>query len=148
MGFLSDMWEQVDGPDEVQEAIIDAVCVSVAFDDEISDAEEEYVVGFIMEFMQIDDEEEALDYFRDGLNRIQDQVFEDIVDDIAERLPEVEQREIAFLAAVGASRSDSGIFSWGEEELLDAMADAFDFSDEERDQIIDYTEQMIDDFQR
>ncbi len=92
MGFLSDMWEQVDGPDEVQEAIIDAVCVSVAFDDEISDAEEEYVVGFIMEFMQIDDEEEALDYFRDGINRIQDQVFEDIVDDIAERLPEVEQR--------------------------------------------------------
>lgn len=142
MGSISEMWSNVAGPNEVQEAVIDAVCATILFDDEVSEDEGQFAVGFVASMLGVGDDD-ALRFVDDGLARLAEREFGEIVDDIAARLPQMEHRKLAFLAAVGASRVDSHEFSWGEEELIDAMADVFGFSDEERAGLTEEAEQII-----
>ncbi len=143
MGFFSSLWDSLAGPDDVQSAVIEAVAATIFFDGEVSDEERGYAIGFVASMMEVDDAE-ADRYMEEGIGRIQGRDFDDILRSIAERLPEFSQRRMAFLASVGASRAEGGFFSWGEEELLDAMANHFGFSDDEREMITEQAEQIMD----
>lgn len=134
MGKLTSLWNSIAGVTEVEEAIIDAICATVLFDDEITDDELGYAIGFVEGMTDID-ERKAASLVDAGFERVRGMDVDDVITHIVRRLPKREQRHVAFLASVGASHVGGGFFSWGEEDFLAALADEMGLTQDEMERL-------------
>ena len=142
MILLSSLWNSISGPSKVEEAIIDAICAVVLFDDELTDGESNYTIGFVEEMMGID-RAHAVQFVDAGLARVRGKNIKEVLKTIAERLPEKEQRHVAVLAVIGASRIDSGFHSWGEADFLHTMAETLGLSQAEFQKLEERAEEEL-----
>lgn len=142
MGFFSDMWNAFSGPDDAQLAIIDSIALTIIHDGQVSPEEQNFAVGFVASMLDVEPQE-ADNYMSQGVERVQNRHPHEVLNDITSRLPDFDSRRLAFLSSVGASRAEGGFFTWGEEDLLDDMAQAFGFDPHQRDMITQDAENMM-----
>jgi len=130
MSILSSLWTSVAGPSQVEEAIIDAICATVLFDDKITRNESGFAIGFVQELLAVDAERSAT-FVNESLERMRARDVDDIFTSLCHKLPTREDRNLALLAALGASRVDVMDQRWGESDFTHAMAEAFGLSEDD-----------------
>ena len=87
MGFFSDMWDSLAGPDDTQLAIIDAIALTIYYDGEISEEEKSFAVGFVASMLNVDSAE-ADEQMAQGVERVYGRNFREVLGSIASRLPD------------------------------------------------------------
>jgi uncharacterized tellurite resistance protein B-like protein len=139
MGFLTNLYSRISGLDVPQRAAVDAVCLSVVSDGEMSDEEHETSVAYIAEMLDISDEDAAktVDHV---FERIEEEGADAVLASIAERLSDHESRRLVFLAAAFIQHL-VGHLDDGEDDLLDQLAAAFDLSDEDVEELLGLAEE-------
>lgn len=139
MGFLTNIYSRISGLDVSHRAAVDAVCLSVVSDGEMSDEEHEAASAYVAEMMDTSDEEAS---------RIVDQVFERIEEEgadaliasIAERLAEGDARRMAFLAAAFVQYL-MGHLDDGDDDFVMQLSSALDLSDDEVEELLGLAEE-------
>ena len=141
MSFLSDVWGDIAGPGEVDEAIIEAVCAAIIADSEVTDQEIGYAIGFVESLLGTD-EGRASELVDKAIARVQGRDIAGLLADISTRLGDDHHREGAFVVVFAAMCVD-GFVSYDEETLLQSMAVAFSISAERAGELLVDAEQQI-----
>jgi tellurite resistance protein len=146
MGILSSLWNSVSGPEEVEEAFIDAICAAILFDAEIASDELSFAVEFVAAMMEIDPEP-AAEFVDASFERIQGRDVDLIIEEIVERLDDDEEaREGAVVAAATVVAVD-GHVSDDETSYVYALAEALGFDEERIQQLFAQAQELLQDSQ-
>lgn len=143
MGILASIFDESENPDEIERAFIHTVCLAVWSDDELTTEEHDYVLSCISDLLDVD-EESAEDYVQQTFATIEEEGFEEVMQWVVDELEREDDRERAFMIAVGALYAD-GEVSWDEEEFLVSFAMHLGINDERAEELVEQFEEEYND---
>ncbi|MEL6179074.1 MAG: TerB family tellurite resistance protein [Myxococcota bacterium] len=139
MGILANIFDNIDNPEEVERALIHTVCLAVWSDDELTEEEYTYAVSCVSELLDVDDEA-AEEVVEAAFATIEEDSFEEVMLWVADELEREEDRERAFMCAVGALYAD-GEIAWDEEDFLVSFAQHLHLDDARVQELIEQVEE-------
>lgn len=141
MGFLSNLFGDVADPDTIHQSLIDILCLSIASDGKIDQAEQKQAIHFVSEMLGASPER-ATSAVGASFERMRQQGLDATLVQAAAQIHLEEHREAAFLAATWIQYADNQIRP--EEDLfLQAAADALQIDDAHAQEMINYVESQI-----
>jgi tellurite resistance protein len=143
MNFLRQLWGNIAGPSPVQEAILDAVCTAVIYDNELTDDEIAYTVEFTATMMGLGTEA-AAELVDASLGRIAGRQADEVIDDIVARIGGQEEPSEAALIAAAAAIASDGEAIEEEHQYVHALGQALGFQGERLDAMIAQAAEVVE----
>ena len=135
MGILANIFDEVDNPEEVERAFIHAICLAIWSDDELTEEEYTFATDAVSDLLDVDDES-ARDQVESAFSTIEEEGFEEVMLWVVDDLEREEDRERAFMCAVGALYADDEV-TWDEEDFLQAFAQHLGIDDARAEELHD-----------
>ena len=134
MGYLSSLFRKVSGPDEVQEAMVDTICLA-ATGGRLTRSGREVACSYVAEALVLP-EDEAVDLVESSFERIEEEGVEGVIEQIVEDVVQEEDRAAIFQVAVFVQAADRHHDDDpGEEELLAMLAASLDLTVDEIEEL-------------
>lgn len=148
MGFLATVFNELTSNTEQQpsdEALLDALCLAVSSDDEVSDEEYEHVVELAMDLDAFRDrgQKSVEKAIRRAFERVEDEGdVEASLERIAHELPDKQGRRLVFHLIALVQQLD-GEVTEDEDDLLGLAARALEISDKRVEKILEEVDEAL-----
>jgi hypothetical protein len=133
MGFLTNIYSRISGLDVPHRAAVDAVCLAVVSDGEMSDEEHERCVDYVAEMMDLPDDEASV-IVDQVFERLEEEGLDAVVTSVAERLADVESKRLVYLGAAYIQHL-VGHLDDGEDDFLELLASELHLSEDEVEEL-------------